>query len=121
VRVVLTLALAAVAATAGCGVPHELSKQAEQVASVAAEGALLAHDAAEGDTTETFTSEHAAALRQLVEELRPSIEQRELEQVVEDVSVALEELVETPGDRTRAGMLERKLEGAAAAANELAG
>ena len=46
--------------------PTEVPKQAEEVASVAAEGALLAHGAAEGTTTDTFAREHAKALRTLL-------------------------------------------------------
>jgi hypothetical protein len=114
-------ALAAAVLLAGCGVPQELSKQAEEVGSVAAEGALLAHDAGEGSSTEAFTSEHAKALRKLVEEVRPAIEQQRLGQIAGRVSAALEQLAAAPGDRNRAVALERELEEAAAAAQELAG
>ena len=74
----LAIALCAASLLAGCGTPQELSKQAEEVHSVAAEGALLAHGAAEGDTTEPFTSEHAKALRKLLRPVREAIEDERL-------------------------------------------
>ena len=114
-------AFVAVFLVAGCGVPEEPSKQAEAVGSVAAEGALLAHDAREGSTTATFTREHAKALRKLVEEIRPEIVDRRLGQVATLVSDALEQLAEAPGDRTRASALEQELNKAARAAQERAG
>ena len=64
VRRALLLA-AALLLISGCGVPQQLSKQAEEVHSVAAEGALLAHEASEG-SLDTFTREHAKALRKLL-------------------------------------------------------
>ena len=59
------LLAAALVLISGCGVPQQLSKQAEEVHSVAAEGALLAHEASEG-SLDTFTREHAKALRKLL-------------------------------------------------------
>ena len=47
-RIAIAFTFAAVVLFVGCGVPQELSKQAEEVGSVAAEGALLAHDAGVG-------------------------------------------------------------------------
>jgi hypothetical protein len=105
---------------AGCGVPQELSKQAEEVHSVAAEGALLAHEASEG-SLDTFTSEHATALRKLLGQLRPAIEEAQLARTADVVDAALTSLAEHPGDRTNAGRLERRLDAAAKAADELAG
>jgi uncharacterized protein YceK len=46
--------LAAAVLLEGCGAATT-HKDAEEAASIAAEGALLAHDAAEGATTSTFT------------------------------------------------------------------
>ena len=106
---------------AGCGVPHELPKQAEEVHSVAAEGALLAHDASEGSTTGTFTREHAKALRKLLRPLRSAIENKRLAEVADDVDRTLSELERTPGDEERAAGAERKLEQLADSAEELAG
>ena len=70
---------------AGCGTPQELSKQADDVHSVAAEGALLAHEAAAGDTLDTFAREHAQALRKLLGKVRPAIEEPRLAAVSDDV------------------------------------
>lgn len=117
VRVLLVLV---VVLLAGCGTPHEAAKQAEEVHSVAAEGALLAHEAAEGDTRDTFAREHAKALRKRLDELRPVIEEPRLAELADDVDRTLDELGRTPGDRDRAAGAERKLERAAEAAEELA-
>jgi hypothetical protein len=117
VRVLLAFV---VVVLAGCGTPQELAKQAEEVHSVAAEGALLAHEAAEGDTRDTFAREHAKALRKLLGKVRPAIEEPRLATVADDVDRTLAELARTPGDRERAAGAERKLERAADAADELA-
>lgn len=109
-----------VLALAGCGAPQELSKQAEEVHSVAAEGALLAHEAAEGDTRDAFVEQHAAALRKLLGELRPAVDDARLATLADDVDRTLSELARTPGDRERAAGAERKLEAAAEAADEVA-
>jgi hypothetical protein len=114
------LASIAILLLAGCGTPQELAKQADEVHSVAAEGALLAHEAAEGDTRGTFAREHAEALRKLLGKLRPAIEERRLATVADDVDSTLAELARAPGDRERAAGAERKLERAAEAADELA-
>ena len=94
---------------AGCGVPQDRAEQADQVHSVAAEGALLAHVAGEG-TLETFTSEHARALQQLLGELRPAIEDERLARRADAVDAALGRLADDPGNRARARRLERRLE-----------
>jgi hypothetical protein len=116
----IALAPIVVLLVAGCGAPHELAKQADEVHSVAAEGALLAHEAAEGDTRATFAREHAEALRKRLDELRPAIDERRLAMVADDVDRTLAELAGTPGDREQAAGAERKLERAAKAADELA-
>jgi len=115
-RLALLLAL-----VAGCGVPHELGKQAEEVASVAAEASLLAHDAGEGSTTSTFTREHAKALRKLFRPVEDAIEDDRLGRIAHQVSASLEQLAADPGDEAAARRLEKKLEDAADAAGELAG
>ena len=120
VRRVLLLA-AALCLTGGCGVPQELSKQAEEVHSVAAEGALLAHEASEGSSTNTFTREHAKALQKLLGELRPAIENADLAQIAAKVDAMLAALADEPGRRSRAVLLERALDRAAKTADELAG
>jgi hypothetical protein len=102
---------------AGCGVPHEPAKQAEDVASIAAEGALLAHDAAEGDTIASFRRMHAQALRAQLEELRAAIADRRLAPIAATVSTELRRLEE---DAAAAPQVVRELERAAAEAEELA-
>ena len=114
------LALGVVAVLAGCGVPQEVPKQAEEVHSVAAEGALLAHEASEG-SLDAFTAEHAKALRKLLGQLRPAIEDDRLARTADAVDASLAGLAEDPGDRTKAADLERRLDDAAEAAEELAG
>jgi hypothetical protein len=101
---------------AGCGVPQELSKQAEDVASIAAEGALLAHDAGEGDTTGPFRRVHARALRENVDELRPAIEDRRLASIAATVAEQLRRLEQ---NAAAARTVETRLERAAAAAGDL--
>jgi hypothetical protein len=120
-RVRIALAAVAVALLAGCGVPQELSKQAEDVHSVAAEGALLAHDASEGSTTKTFTREHAKALRKLLRPVREAIDDEQLAGVADDVDRTLGELEAAPGDEGLAAGAERKLDELAGSAEELAG
>ena len=107
-------------ALAGCGVPHELPKQADEVHSVAAEAALLAHEASEG-SLDTFTREHAQALEKLLSRLRPAIEDDRLAQIADDVDRTLSELADDPGDEAGAAGAERKLQQLADDADELAG
>jgi hypothetical protein len=104
-----------------CGVPSEPAKQAEDVASIAAEGAILAHDAAEGSTTSVFTRAHAEALQKKLRPLESKVATRELERLVAGVDAALGQLADDPGDRTSAARVERRLERAAKEAEELAG
>jgi len=105
----------------GCGVPRELSKQAEDVHSVAAEGALLAHDASEGSTTSTFTAEHAEALRKLLSPLRAAVEDERLAEIADDVDRTLGDLARAPDDERRTAAAERRLDRLAADAEELSG
>jgi hypothetical protein len=115
------IALCAACLLAGCGTPQELSKQAEEVHSVAAEGALLAHGAAEDSTTEIFTREHAKALRKLLRPVREAIEDDRLAGVADDVDRTLGELEAAPGNEGLAAGAERKLDELAGSAEELAG
>jgi len=98
----LVLVICAACLLAGCGTPQELSKQADEVHSVAAEGSLLAHGAAAGDTTEPFTSEHAKALRKLLRPVRGAIEDERLTGIADDVDRTLGELEASPGDEALA-------------------
>lgn len=117
----VAVALVAVVILAGCGRPQELPKQAEEVQSVAAEGALLARDAAAGKTFESFVRVHAGALRKRLGQVRPAIEDRRLRRLADAVERGLERLGERPGDRSRADALAWQLRREAAAAARLAG
>lgn len=114
----IALALIGLLLVAGCATPQEPAKQAEEIHSIAAEGALLAHEAAEGDTRAAFAREHAKALRKTLGELRPAIDDRRLSALADDVDRTLAELAGNPGDRRRAAGAERKLDDAAKAAEE---
>lgn len=103
----------------GCLVPSEPAKQAEEIASIAAEGSLLAHDAAEGDTTQAFTRVHAEALRESLARLEPKVEAAALARLLERADAALAELAEPPA-AARAARLERRLDEVATRAGELA-
>jgi hypothetical protein len=117
----IALATIAAALATGCGVPSEPAKQAEEIASVAAEGALLAHDAAEGGTTGVFTRVHAQALLEQLETLRPKVREPRLRELQAGVSRRLEKLAATPSDRGSAADIERQLDERAQEAKELAG
>jgi hypothetical protein len=109
----------AVVFVVGCGTPSALDKQAEAVGSIAAEGSLLAHDASEGGTTETFTRVHARELAKKAEALRPAIRDDELERVARSIGRELEALADDPGDERFAALLERRLDDAAKRAEEI--
>jgi hypothetical protein len=113
VRRLAAFTLGAALLAAGCGVPQDPVQQEEMVASVAAEGALLAEGAAAGSTTGVFTREHATALRKLLGELRPAIDERRLARRADAVDAALADLAAAPGDRRRAARVERRLAGLA--------
>jgi hypothetical protein len=117
------LRLLAVAASilllAGCGAPHELTTQADEVHSLAAEGALLAHEAADGDAFAAFTTEHSAALRGRLGELRPAIEDAQLATIAAALDRTLRSLGSHPGDHGRAAVAERALSRLADRAEEL--
>ena len=106
---------------AGCLVPSEPAKQAEEISSIAAEGALLAHDAAEGDTTETFTRVHAEALLKNLATLQSKVEVDVLRRLILDAERALDLIRKAPGDRGWAARMERTLEKVSKVAEEYAG
>jgi hypothetical protein len=108
------LLLAALVLLAGCGQPTEPKKQAEDLGSVAAEGALLAHEAVDGSSTGPFTRVHSEVLREDVQKLEPKLKERPLVRLAEDISAALEELPDEPGAAARS------LDDAANRAEELA-
>jgi hypothetical protein len=118
-RAVVTVVLAV--SLGGCLVPSDPAKQAEEISSISAEGALLAQDAAEGETTETFTRVHAEALRGKLALLEPSVQVDELRRLLAAAERALVQLGDSPEDRVSAVRIERRLDETANAARELAG
>jgi hypothetical protein len=108
------LLLAALVLLTGCGQSTDPKKQAEDLGSVAAEGALLAHDAAAGDSTGPFTRVHSEVLREDVHKLEPKLKRRALSRLAEDISAALDELPDEPESAAR------RLDDAADRAEELA-
>jgi hypothetical protein len=119
----------------GCGGGGTLSrdslrKEAESVQSVAAEGALLAHDAADGRTTTPFASVHSSVLAESADKVAQKLESADVEpglkqdraRVVRLATRIEEELDQLdPNDRAAAQRIADELEQAAKAAEELAG
>jgi hypothetical protein len=105
---------------AGCGSSGSVRKQAEEVESLAAEGALLAHDAAEGDTTNVFTRVHAGDLGDRIDSLEPRIRDEKLRRLARGARRELRRLERQPSDETGAMSIERALERAAETAGEIA-
>jgi hypothetical protein len=97
---------AAVALAGGCG-GSSLEQDAERAASIAAEGALLAHGVAEGSSTKTFTRVHAGELRKNAEQLAA---RRRLAPLSDEISRQLQRLERAPGDARAAAEVERALE-----------
>jgi hypothetical protein len=110
-----------VAITAACGTPSSVPKQAEGVASVAAEGALLAGDVADGDSTSQYAETHARALLDKAETLRDAIANAELRAVADEVVRELERLAAAPGDAEAAARIENRLDEAATRAEGVGG
>ena len=104
----LALLTAVALVLAGCG--QTAKKQAEDVASIAAEGALVAHDAAEGSTTDAFTRVHSRALAKKADTIAEQAKEPKLELLADEVGRALERLADDPDDRDTAATIERRLE-----------
>jgi hypothetical protein len=102
---------------AGCMVPAEPAKQAEEISSISAEGSLLAHEVADGDVTSAFTRVHAEALRKKLSELEPKVQVDTLARLLRDADAELAALEDETGG---AGEVERRLERIAKQADELA-
>ena len=113
------VAVLLVLVVAGCGSSGSVEKQAEEVGSIAAEGALLAHDASEGGTTGTFTRVHARELAKKADQLAAKIRESELRRVAQAVGVDLERLADDPGDEQGAARLEQRLDAASKRAEEI--
>jgi hypothetical protein len=124
-----------VALLAGCNGgtvdDHALQRDAEAVASLAAEGQLLAHDVAKGASTKMFVRVHAKELSLSASHLEDALSERptspginadvrRLSRLAGKVSDELERLHLHPTDRRVAAALERPLENDADAAEKLA-
>jgi hypothetical protein len=110
---------------------HALQREAEQVASLATEGSLLAHDVSTGDSTKMFARVHAKELSRAASDLEDALAERptsagitadvrKLSRLAGKVSDELERLHLHPTDRATAESLERPLQTDADAADELA-
>ena len=105
------LVLLAALALTGCGQSKKL--QTDTLDSVAAEGALVAHDASRGSTTDTFTRVHGRALRDLAKKVQDAPATPALGRRATRIVADLDELADHPGDEQRAARLQRALERAA--------
>ena len=119
----------------GCGGGGTLSrdslqKEAESVQSVAAEGALLAHDAADGRTTTPFALVHSGVLAESAGEVAQKLEAADVEPGLEQdrarvlrLAARIEEELDQldPNDRAAAQRIADELAQVAKAAEELAG
>ncbi len=103
----------------GCA-PDDPAKQAEEIGSIASEGALLAHGGAEGSSTKIFVREHAEALDRRLGKTRSVVADRRLASLAASVSEELVRLAEEPGDELTTRSVERALERRAKDAAELA-
>ena len=112
------LAVVLVLIAVGCGAPSKVPEQADDLASISAEGALLAGDVADGDSTGPFARAHARALREKTTTLRGAISDAELRRVAEDVMANLSRLAASPSER-EAARIERRLGHAARRAGEI--
>jgi hypothetical protein len=124
-----------VSLVAGCGGGGTLSrdslrKEAETIQSVAAEGALLAHDSADGRTTTPFVSVHSEVLAESAGKVAQKLESAAVEPGLEQdraraerlatrIEEELDQLDEYPDDRAEARRVADELDQAAKAAEEL--
>ena len=111
-RVPLVLALVFVV---GCG--STASKQAEDLHSLAAEGALLAHDAREGDEWKPYRQAHSKELAKKTSSLEAAAKSRALSELATSIAGDLDRL--SQADRRQAAVLERRLDDAATRAEQL--
>jgi hypothetical protein len=125
-----------VSLVAGCGGGGTLSrdslrKEAETIQSVAAEGALLAHDSADGRTTTPFVSVHSEVLAESAGKVAQKLESAAVEPWLEQdraraerlatrIEEELDQLDEHPDDQAEARRVADELDQAAKAAEELA-
>ncbi len=108
--------LLAVVLLAACG--STAAKQAEDLQSLAAEGALMAHDAGEGDDWQPYTRAHAGELAKKASSLESKAKTEALSALARSIARELGQLERADPDEARA--LERRLEDAAKRAEQLA-
>jgi hypothetical protein len=102
---------------AGCG-SATAAQQADDLHSLAAEGALLAHDRAEADDWPPFTRAHSEELSQAADSLAEDATTNELEVLAQRVADLLRAVGRAPPSAAR--VLERRLESVASRAQESA-
>jgi hypothetical protein len=123
-KLALSVGVLVVLVCAGCSAggrlgSEELSQQLDALRSHAAEGALLAQDAAAGRSTHTFTREHSSALSESVAQAEtslkgattePALEAKlsRLEGLAARIGSALERLSTAP--RSQDGAIARELQ-----------
>ena len=126
----IATALVAMVLLAGCGgqttlANKALSREAKGIESLAAEGGLLAGDAARGRSTSTFTRVHARFLRDAARTSAGTLERggtskaHRLAKLADRVGSDLARLSRSASDRDLQRLLERDLALAAAATKRL--
>ena len=128
--------LTVLVALAGCAPlgPSELRRQADGVAAVSSEGALLAHEVALDRTQDNFVRVHAgelgAQMDHTIEKLRETEQENEVPAdlrgptnrtvgLAQDAADALQQLQFNPGDAGLARVVERKLDDTAGSATSV--
>jgi uncharacterized protein YceK len=110
------LVVVAVVLLAGCGSQNSLEQQSKSLKALAAEGGLLAGDAARGRATTVFTREHTGFLlksaRSSASTLarQTSAKGRQLARVAARVTDDLERLQQSGSDRAEQRRVENDLE-----------
>ena len=117
----ISAALAGALLLAGCGGQSAVQQEAKNLQSLAAEGGLLAGDAARGRSTTTFTREHAGFLRAAAAASAKTLAQgpRPLARVAARVRDDLARLARSGSDRAEQRRLSADLTRAAKAAAKL--
>ncbi|HEV8687723.1 MAG TPA: hypothetical protein VGQ84_10650 [Gaiellaceae bacterium] len=100
-----TVVLLAAFLLAGCG--SSAAKQAEALQSLAAEGALMAHDAGEGDEWKPYRSAHADELARQASSLRSTAKTVQLSRAAGLVARDLQRLEHA--DPRQARLIEKRL------------
>jgi len=109
----------------------ELQKEVESIQSLAAEGALVARDAADGSTTDVFVRVHSQYLQKAADKVEQGLssaqasgsldaDRAKAQRLAARVADELGRLHAHPGDRARAAQLAGSLDDDAKTAEELA-